>query len=175
MASPTRNARLRIPSYAAPDGFPTGDDGKDLIFRLKARRIQKNLSDGAQTVALSYYNFITLSYSMVKFTITLEGVVEEFDADRHSSHPVSSGTEHDPDWIDLEEAAALWNNQARPGAADASVPSLEIEHDGSGFRTYKGVITMVEMTRREGESFPQLRLVFDVVWSDTNPTLREWS
>ena len=70
----------------------------------------------------------------------------------------------------MEEMAVLWNH-----AAPDTLPRLEIQYDGANWRVYEGVIQELTLSRVAGHMEVPFRLVFAVVWSVTNPTLREWS
>ena len=168
MASPLRNARLRITQYTPiPDG-PGGDATKELILRLKVSRVQKDISDSAVAVVLAQFKALPLAFSQVRFMITIEGVVT--DDISHSAHPLADGVEHDPDLVDLEEACITWNNNA-----PTVLPILEIEHDGNSFRTYAGVIAGFEWTKVASKAEIRYKMQFAVVWSPTDfPGIREW-
>ncbi len=174
MPSPTRDARLRIPSYTViPEGL-LDSTAKDLIFSLKVHRIQKDITDGADVLVYYSRNSIPLSFSIIRFVITIEGVVLEDGS--HVDHPLTTATEHQPDYVDMEEAALLWNNAATPDGDLDLMPQLEIEHGAAGaFRIYKGLIREMELVRETGRSEVDFKMVFDVAWSESNPTLREWS
>ncbi len=167
MASPTLDARIRINTYQ-PIPLGLGGSATDIIFRLKVSRIQKDISDGTTVLALPAFLTSTLGFSIIRFMITLDGVIVEDGS--HSAHPVSTSTEHDPDWIDMEEMAIMWNNDVGD-----TLPQLEIQHSGADWRTYKGVIQQVTLHKRAGHRQVDFKLVFGVVWSSDNPTLREWS
>ncbi len=175
MASPTRDCRLRIPRYTViPEGLLGGSSTKDLIFSLKARRIQKDIADGGQIINLYGRNAIPLSFSIIRFVITVDGSIVEDGT--HSDHPVTTAEEHVPDWVDMEEAAVLWNNAATPDGNPNLTPQLEIEHGIDGaFRVYKGLIRELELVRYGGKSQVDFKLLFEVAWSTSNPTLREWA
>lgn len=176
MASPTRPARLRIPYYNYIAGTSSSDDGKDIILTLKAARIQRDIANGADILNFPGLQNSPLAFGIIKYIITVSGVFEETEL-AHSSHPVTTSTEHDPDWIDFEEAALTFNNAARPGGPLTYMPSLEIDYGahGDAWRIYKGVIQSLELVRREGSTNCEFTLIFAVAWSDSNPTLREWS
>lgn len=167
MASPTYDARIRLNEYQ-PIRQGNGGSAKDLIFRLKVTRSQKDLTDGAKVLSTGDFYTNTLVFSQVRFIITLEGVVVEDGT--HSAHPVSASTEHDPDWIDLEEMGVLWNSDVPD-----NFPQLEIQYNGSAWRVYKGVIQELTLLKTAGHKQANFKLVFGVVWSADNPTLREWS
>ena len=176
MASPTRAVRLRIPNYQPFDTDPDAViTGKDLILRLKVSRIQKEMSDGAQALVFPFFEGTIVSYEMVRMIITLTGSVLEDGA--HGAHPVIDAVEHDPDFIDLEETVVLWNNRVRPADKTPAnlnlFPQLEID-TVDGFRIYKGAISKLELTRREGKEQVDFVLQFAVAWSEDSPPLREW-
>ena len=173
MASPVRNARIRVSPYKP---LTAGADAtKDLIVRLKASRIQKDISDGAQVLQhADQFQSTGLSFQIVQYVITLEGVLTEDNA--HSAHPLTTATEHDPDYVDLEELLVLWNNDF--DIDDFSTyPRLEIEHNGvDGFRTYVGVIQGGEVIQRAGHAEVSFKIRFGVTWdAKDNPGLREWN
>jgi hypothetical protein len=174
VASPTRDARLRIKDYVPIPKGPGGTSGQDLILRLQATRIQKDLTDGASILSYVGYNpSDTLSYSIVQFIITVTGIV--IDDVTHTAHPLTTGVEHVPDFIDLEEAAIAWNNQASNFATDPDkAPQLEIQYDGANWRVYKGAILSMVLKRTAGHVAVDFTLQFAVAWSLDNPTLREW-
>ncbi len=176
MASPGRAVRLRIPSYLAIDGASATDTGKDLIFILQVSRVQRDITDGGMVLNFAGLNNASLDFSILRYVITLNGYIEQTPL-AHTAHPLLTGVEHAPDWIDMEEAALTFNNQAKPGGVLATIPSLELNYgtQGDTFRVYKGVIQSLEMVRREGKTQVVFTLVFAVVWSDTDPTLREWA
>lgn len=176
MPSPSRAVRLRIPSYLAIEGAPSGDTGKDLIFMLKVPRVQRDISDGGMILNFAGLNNAPLDFSIIRYVITLSGYIEESTL-AHTDHPLLTGVEHEPDWIDMEEAALTFNNQASPGGALSTIPSLELNYgtQGDAWRIYKGVIQSLEMVRLEGKTQVDFTLVFAVVWSDVNPALREWA
>lgn len=180
MASPTRSARLRIPSYTSIKGGSSSDDGKNIILNLNLTRVQRDISDGAMILNFASFNETSLNFSILRYAITINGVIEETAA-AHTAHAVSTGTEHEPDWIDLEEAAITFNNAAKPGGSLDEVPSLELNYGefGDEWRVYKGVIQSLEMVRREGVTQVDFTLVFNVVYKGTDPspvpTLRQWS
>ncbi len=176
MASPGRAVRLRIPSYLAIEGASATDTGKDLIYILQAERIQRDITDGGRVLSFAGRNNVTWAFSILRYAITINGTFEE-NLQEHTIHPLLTAVEHEPDWIDMEEATITWNNQAKPNGADAITPSLELNYgtQGDAFRIYKGVIKELEMVREEGKTEVAFKLVFEVVWSDTNPTLREWA
>jgi hypothetical protein len=168
-----RNAQLRIPSYVPLAKGSGGDTGNDLIFALKVSRIQKDISDGATALIFPGFENALLGYSMIRFTISITGAVLEDG--QHDAHPLVSAAFHIPDFVDMEEAAICWNNQAAPGVALSLLPSLMIEHDGGDWREYKGVISRMELTRREGYEQVDFNMTFLVAWSESNPGLREWN
>ena len=143
------DVRLRIPNYTLiPEGPLTGSSGKDIIFRLQASRIQKDVDDSAQVLVFYGRNSEVLGFSQIKMIITVTGVVLEDGA--HVAHPVTTAVEHDPDFVDMEEAAVAWNNAATPETLGDLVPQLEIEHGAAGaFRVYKGLIGTMELVRSE--------------------------
>ncbi len=185
MPSPTRSVRLRIPSYTPiPEGELSKTPGKDIIFLLNARRIQKELTDGAEVKTYYGRGSIELSFAMVRFTIMVDGWIgNEFSSIDHSAHsganPVS-GVEHSPDYIDMEEAAWYWNNAAGPNKGLDLMPELQMHHgqagipDG-GFLVYKGLIRELEMVRHGAHAAIDFKLFFDVVWSPDQPGIREWA
>ncbi len=169
MASPLRNARIRVNPYAPITDGPGGDATKELVFRLKISRIQKDITDGASVVNVAGFSALPLDFSIIRFIITLDGVVQ--DDKNHTAHPLSDGVEHDPDLVDLEEACITWNN----GAPDV-LPILDIEHDGDGFRSYKGLFMGFEFTKRASVSEISFKIQFAVIWDAADsPGLREWS
>ena len=172
MASPVRNARLRINPYKP---LTAGADAtKDLIVRLKVGRIQKDISDGAMVIQhADQFQSTGLSFQIVQYVITLDGVLVEDNS--HTAHPLTTSVEHDPDFVDLEEILVMWNNDF--DVDDFSTyPTLEIEHDGvNGFRSYVGVIQGGELVQRAGHSEVSFKLRFGVTWdAKDNPGIREW-
>ena len=172
MASPVRNARLRINPYKP---LTAGADAtKDLIMRLKVSRIQKDISDGAMVIQhADQFQSTGLSFQIVRYTITIDGVLLEDNT--HSAHPLTTATEHDPDFVDFEEMLVMWNNDF--GIDDFSTyPTLEIEHDGiNGFRTYVGVIQGGELVQRANRIEVGFKLRFGVTWdAKSSPGIREW-
>ena len=177
MASPLRNARIRVNPYVPikdPDGvaYVGGDATKELIFNLKVSRVQKDISDGATVVNVAGFSALPLDFSIIRFMITIDGVVLDDVAhdSQSNTHPLTTATEHEPDFVDLEEACITWNN----GAPDV-FPILDIEHDGDGFRSYPGLFMGFEFTKRASAAEIAYKIQFAVVWSPTTPTLREWS
>jgi hypothetical protein len=173
---PTTATRLRIPNYQTIEHGPGGTEGKDIVFALQVSRIQRDITDGAQVLAYNNFQSSLFCYSIVRMVITVSGTLIEDSSATHTAHPVTDAIEHSPDFIDMEEAAVCWNNGARPGVDDLDLlPRLEITHDGSSYRVYRGVITKLTMVRAEGRSAVDFNLVFAVAWAEDSPTLREWS
>ncbi len=183
MASSVRSVRLRIPSYTTIPEGSGGTAGKDIIFALKANRVQKNLTDGAKVLVYYGRNSNTLSFEIMKFAITVTGVLTDEPGSSssdplpiHANHPLTTAVEHVPDFIDMEEAAVLWNNATTPDGNANLMPQLEIEQGRNGtFRVYKGLIREMTLTKYAGKIAADFSLMFDVVWSDETPTLREWA
>jgi len=169
MASPTLPARLRITSYTPITNGPGGTIGQDLIFRLKAAKTLYDLTDSGKVLVFPSLFSELLVFSIVRYSITVVGVVLE-NSVAHTAHALSTGVEHDPDYIDMEEACLAWNNQA-----PATLPQLELRYDGTNWRVYKGVIQTLTLVKNAGHEEVDFSLRFAVEWSSTNPTLREWS
>lgn len=169
MPAQTFDARLRITSFTAPALAGTGDNGKDLIFDLKCSRVQRDLSDSVRTLVMPRLRGgVTVPMTTVAYTIALTGVVDERG---HSDHAVSSGVAHEPDMVDLEEAAVSWNLEA-PG----QLVHLELDYNGQSWRVYQGLIQQLTMVREAGRSEVDFILVFTVLWDpETNPGIREWA
>lgn len=182
MASPTRSARLRIPSYTVIPGGNSADEGKDIILLLNVNRVQRDISDGTMVLNFAGFNETTLGFSIIRFVITLSGTIEETSGG-HTAH-LDAALEtlgHGPDWIDMEEAAITFNFAASPGGSLSEVPSLELNYGefNDEWRVYKGVVQTLEMVRREGSTQTDFTLVFSVVYKGTDktplPALRQWS
>ena len=186
MPSPVRNARLRAPLYTpvqySPDTTPVT---KDIIFRLNVSRIQKDIKSGAQVLFLPGLVSETLTLAMIKYVITLNGTfVENQVHGSHTSSPVVSATEHIPDFIDFEESTLFWNHDFsfdETTGVPINLPELQIEY-GEGnvtgnpeFRVYRGMILSMELSLTGGHEAGEFALQFGVLWSPTNPLLREWS
>jgi len=166
---PDLDARLRITNYNAITGAPAGDDGKDLIFLLKANEIQKDIRDGAILTPLpGYAGALIIAFSQVRYTITVRGRVQNSG---HSAHPVLTGVAHDPDVTDLEEAALTFNNNAAVTPAQ-----LEIQQDEgvTGFRVYRGSIISLVLQHPPAREAVDFILIFAVQWTTSNPTFRGW-
>ncbi len=189
MASPPRSVRLRIKRYIPiPEGAPLLATEKDLIFTLNCNRLQKEITDSSEVKTYYGRNSIELSFSIVRFTIMVDGWLgNESKSTDHSVHAVGnpvSGVEHDPDYVDLEEAALYWNNQATPNGDRDFMPQLEVQHghlhktgpEDSGFRIYKGLIRELELVKYGAKAAIYFKLLFDVVWSAADdPGIREWA
>ncbi len=180
MASPVLDARLRAPAYTviqySPDNTPAT---KDIIFRMKVNRIQKDISDGARALYLPGYITETLSLGLIKYVITVQGVfVNDGVHASHTTTPVADATEHDPDFIDYEEAAILFNHDFAN-----KLVNLEIEFGGDQntagtapiFRVYEGLILSMELVITAGHFQGDFTMQFGVAWSDETPNLREWA
>lgn len=169
------DARLRVPNFVVQNadavpifpGIAAGDNGKSLRFNLKVNRIQRDINDGSLALVLPAFTSDTLTFSIIKYIITLHGTVYD---DTHTVHPLASDTDHEPDFIDLEEAAVAWNNDA-----PANDCRLDIEFNGSTWRTYGGIILDLTLTWAANRRERPFILRFAVRWDETVNTLREWS
>lgn len=189
MPSPVLSARLRIPRYRAyaqaRDNLPVLSTGPDLIFRLQVERIQKEIRDQARILVFPSFESEPLSFFMIQFVIKLHCRIPEDGT--HTAHPLTTSVEHDPDWVDLEEASVLWNNGAQTQAPDNDYPQLELQYGENydvsvspapaldDWRVYKGVILELVLTKQAGFRMNRFELLFGVAWTSTLPGLREWA
>ena len=175
MSAQTRDARLRIPSFTAPPFAPTGDNNKDLIFILRTETVQIDVSDSVIAIPLpNWRGGVMVPLTIIKHQITITGVVYDRG---HTAHPVATLTEHDPDMVDLEEAAVTWSGQAPGGPIEGpnDLVHLETEFNGNTWRTYQGVILSLTLSRDAAHTEITFALTFGVLFdARTFPGIREW-
>ncbi len=186
MASPVRNARLRAPAYTpiehSPDLTPSS---KNIIFDMNVSRLQRDIRSGAQVLFLPEFINETLTLAMIQYVITVEGTFDNSPVHgTHTANAVVSGTPHTPDFIDFEEAALFFNHDFCFDEATGkpiNLPELQVEF-GEGnlagipeFRIYQGMILSMEIALSGGKWAGEFTMVFGVVWSSSNPILREWT
>ncbi len=186
MPGPVRNAELRAPVYTvvpySPDSTPAT---KDIILRLDVKRVQKDIASGAKTMFFPGFLSETINLGLMKFVITLEGwFSEEGVHASHTSTAVADGVPHVPDFIDLEEATIFFNHDAnrrsQSNGLEGNLVELRLDYGKDGqtaadWRTYKGLILSTELIMTAGHLAGEFVMTFGVVWSDDNPTLREWA
>ncbi len=125
-----------------------------------------------------------LSFAMIRYTMTVEGVVLEDGV--HVDHPTVDGVEHTPDFVDLEEAVYLWQKEATvrdiQRRAD-EVPQLEIHFNpplggavkAEEFTVYKFLFITAEIAKIAGQVEIPFKFQLGVLWDLTVPGVREWS
>ncbi len=184
--SPVRNARLRAPLYSpilhSPDLIPAT---KNIIFDLNVSRVQRDIKSGAQVLFLPEFISETLTLAMIKYVITVEGTFTNSPVHgTHTANAVVAGTGHTPDFIDFEEAALFFNHDFCFDEATGepiNLPELQIlfgEGNLAGdpeFRVYQGMILSMEIALTGSHWAGEFTMQFGVVWSPTNPILREWT
>ena len=144
---------------------------KDIIFRLKAERVIKQINRSAKVISTFGANVpgtqfgIDLNRYQEFLVVTGKASEEE-----HVVHPVTGGVVHDPDSIDMEEATILWPTRINV-PAQSNLIELQVESFGGSFRVYKGDILSLDTVRDPGHRHITYTLVFGVVIS---PSPREW-
>lgn len=159
--TPEDLATLDITSYEPFFGGTT----IDLSFDLRMTHWKEVISTKPTVLANPGFENTAIDLSQIEFQIEVKGYLAPF----HKAHPLTTGVTHHPDFVDLEEAALLWNKES-PGQK----VKLSITLEGTA-RTYEGVIETMTIVENGGMFQQEFILRFRVAWNQSRPALREWN
>lgn len=143
---------------------PLNSDVEEAIcFNLFANEWREKIDTKALALDLPELENEPLALNYAVMTIQLRGVLSR----AHAPHPIADP--HEPDLIDMEEAAMLFNR-----GAPSCLPTLKIPLV-SGDRTYKGIIERVTLVENPGTDMIDYTLVFKVAWNPGIPAFRGWT
>jgi hypothetical protein len=149
-----------------------GGTFKPITLQLQVLEWREQINSGASIIALGRLNGRAFGLGRIKFTITCKGIIywrHRTHAQENLDNPVS-WPGHQVDFIDLEEAALLWN--ANVNGQPVTVTFLGLL---SGDRVYSGVIQRLSLIRHGGTDMVDFILTFAVARNDSQPAIREWN
>jgi len=143
-----------------------GGAATELCFDLKINSWREVIQSQAQVLPTAGITGVAITINAIQFIITLGGTIYA----AHPVHPLAVGVNHNPDRIDLEEMAILWN---RDGLTSKVRLTLALP---SGDREYRGVIKAVQLKQQGGEfSVWRFTMTFQVLWTPSFPQWRGWT
>ncbi len=140
-----------------------GGAGVDLDFDFQIVEWKGKMVTKALALNNPGHNNDAVSLNFVYYTHEIKGrtVIQ------HSPHPISLG--HEPDFIDLEEMAIMWNKDMPTVKPRITLKLTTLS------RTYQGVITAMTIVEEGGTSRIEFQMKFETTWTPALPVLREWN
>ncbi|KKN86825.1 hypothetical protein LCGC14_0263840 [marine sediment metagenome] len=140
-----------------------GGAGVDLDFDFQIVEWKGKMVTKALALNNPGHNNDAVSLNFVYYTHEIKGrtVIQ------HSPHPISLG--HEPDFIDLEEMAIMWNKDIPTVKPRITLKLTTLS------RTYQGVITAMTIVEEGGTSRIEFQMKFETTWTPALPVLREWN
>ncbi len=143
----------------------------NLRFQIKVHEWREKILTEAKVINTPNFENLALPLNYATIIITIKGTIYG----PHPPHPIATNVEHNMDFLDLEEAALLWNRGAIPPAGEVPIlPTLTLHLPASN-RVYSGLITKLFLIEEGGTDQGDFIMEFRPKWNIVKPLLREWN
>ena len=141
----------------------------DICFVLCLLEWREKIETRALVIGMGKHENLAFTTNFAVMRIQLKGIIPL--GEPHQPHPLSSGVDHIPDAVDLEEAALYFNGI---GFSSKHKARLELPLP-SGVRSYEGVIESIAIIEYPGTDRIEFVMQFGADWNPSFPTLRAFN